>query len=99
MPTYVYEVITDDGSEGEIFEILQPMSAEPLKQHPETGQAVRRILQPPNIATRYTDKHLKSKLDTKNVEKQGFTKYERDKLTGKYHRTAGQNGPSMLDPQ
>ena len=38
MPTYVYQCIEDDGSEGEIFEVVQPMSADPLTKHPESGQ-------------------------------------------------------------
>ena len=98
MPIYVYEVITKDGSQGETFEAMQPMSADPLKTHPETGEPVRRVLQAPNIGTRYSERQLKSKLDTKSVEKQGFTKYEKDKLTGTYHRTAGTNGPETLRP-
>jgi predicted nucleic acid-binding Zn ribbon protein len=37
MPTYVYQVITDDGSEGEVFEVVQRMADAPLKTHPETA--------------------------------------------------------------
>jgi hypothetical protein len=30
-------------------------------------------------------------LTNENVEKHGFTRYERDKLTGNYHKTAGKD--------
>ena len=98
MPTYVYQVIKDDDSEGEMFEIQQPMSKDALTRHPETGEPVRRVYQPPNIASKYTPGHTKKLIDTGNVEKAGFTKYERDKLTGRYHKTAGKEGPATLNP-
>ncbi len=98
MPIYVYQVIRKDGSEGEIFEIEQSMSDAPLTTHPSTGQTVRRVYLPPNIASKYTPGHTRSLLDTKNVEKAGFTKYERDKLTGSYHKVAGEKGPATLKP-
>ena len=98
MPVYIYEVINKDGSGSEQFEVRQPMSAPPLTFHPETGVAVRRVYLAPNIASRYTPGATKRKLSTGNVERAGFTKYERDKLTGKYHRVAGKEGPSELRP-
>ena len=55
MPTYVYQCIEDDGSEGEIFEVVQPMSADPLTEHPETGQACRRIPARPTILGDWSD--------------------------------------------
>ena len=100
MPIYVYEVVKEDGSPGQMFEVEQSMKDPVLEIHPQTGEPVRRVYQPPNLATRYTPGSTKSKLETKNVEKAGFTKYERDKLTGKYHKTAGQDkrAPDVLKP-
>ncbi len=100
MPIYVYEVVRDDDREGETFEIEQPMSAPALTQHPVTGEPVRRVYQPPNLATKYTPGATRNKLENKNVEKAGFTKYERDKLTGTYHKVAGKdrNAPDSLKP-
>ncbi|WOO40967.1 hypothetical protein [Rubellicoccus peritrichatus] len=100
MPVYVYEVILEDGSGGQVFEIEQSMKDPALETHPQTGEPVRRVYQPPNLGTRYTPGSTKSKLETKNVEKAGFTKYEKDKLTGKYHKTAGQDkrAPDVLQP-
>ncbi|HAI10670.1 MAG TPA: FmdB family transcriptional regulator [Phycisphaerales bacterium] len=95
MPVYVYEVIHDDGEEGQIFEVMQRMSEEPLTQHPTTGQPVRRIIQPPNIATKYTSSHEKKTLSNENLAAKGFTKYEKAG-NGEYVKTAGE-GPKMIN--
>lgn len=96
MPVYVYETIREDGTPGERFELTQSMKDPALERHPETGERVRRVLLPPNLATRYTPGQTSSKLENKRLEKAGFTKYERDKLTGKYHRVAGSAGPAEI---
>jgi len=89
MPIYVYQEIREDGSEGELLEIEQPMSAKPLEKHPVTGRSLRRVYLPTTVNTKYTPGHTKQMLSEKNVEKAGFTKYVRDKQTGTYHKTAG----------
>jgi len=91
MPIYVYQEILDDGSDGELLEIEQPMSASTLKTHPLTGRPVRRVYQAPRVATKYTPGSTKKMLSEKSVEKAGFTKYVRDKQTGAYHKTAGKD--------
>jgi predicted nucleic acid-binding Zn ribbon protein len=103
MPIYVYEVVNedgkvvnDDGTGGERFELQQSMQEKALTEHPETGEQIRRVLLPPNLSTRYTPGDTRTRLDNKNVEKAGFTKYEKDKLTGKYHRVAGKGGPETI---
>lgn len=96
MPIYVYEVVEEDGSPGERFEVHQSMREAPLDKHPGTGLPVRRVILPPNLATRYTPGQTKDKLDNRNLEKAGFTKYEKDKLTGQYHRVAGKEGPATI---
>jgi predicted nucleic acid-binding Zn ribbon protein len=97
MPVYVYEVIQPDGRPGERFEVQQSMRDAPLDRHPATGQPVRRVLLPPNLATRHTPGSTKSRLDNRNLEKAGFTKYQKDKLTGRYHRVAGDKGPATIE--
>ncbi len=96
MPTYVYEVVKRDGAAGETFEAQQRMTDPPLERHPATGEPVRRVYVPPFLSSKYTPGQTKSRLDAKNIEKQGFTRYERDKLTGQYHKTAGKGGPSVI---
>ena len=97
MPIYVYECINPDGTAGERFEIHQSMKEDPLTTHPETGAPVRRVFLPPNLATRYTPGQTKERLDNKRLEKTGFTKYEKDRTTGKYHRVAGKAGPEVIN--
>ncbi|MHC4428599.1 MAG: FmdB family zinc ribbon protein [Planctomycetota bacterium] len=96
MPTYVYQVITDDGSEGEIFEVVQKMSDPPLETHPETGVPVRRIIQAPNIAGRWSESGTKQMLSDKNLDRLGFTKYQKTS-DGNYEKRAGK-GPSTISP-
>jgi predicted nucleic acid-binding Zn ribbon protein len=94
MPTYVYQVIKEDGSEGEIFEVVQKMSEEPLTKHPETGEPVRRIPQAPHIAGDWSDAATKRKLSNKNLDRLGFTKYERAG-DGHFEKKAG-TGPDVI---
>lgn len=95
MPTYVYQVITDDGSEGEIFEVVQRMSEDALTKHPETGEPVQRIPAPPTILGNWTDHATNQKLSNKNLDRLGFTKYERAG-DGHFEKKAG-SGPNVLN--
>ncbi|MGC6424789.1 MAG: FmdB family zinc ribbon protein [Lentimonas sp.] len=99
MPTYVYQEVLPDGSDGEAFEYIQRMADEPLKTHPKTGNPVRKVFHAPNVSNQYTEGATKSQLTADNVEKHGFTRYEKDKLTGKYHKTAGKDelAPDVVD--
>lgn len=95
MPTYVYEVIHDDGSGGETFEFIQPISAPPLTEHPETGQPVRRVLQPPFIGGSWSEGAMhKSTNDDKKLDRLGFTKYVKAG-DGIYEKRAGK-GPDVI---
>ncbi len=44
MPTYIYESKPSDGSAPARFEVIQRMTDEPLRFHPETGDPARRII-------------------------------------------------------
>ncbi|MEO1130536.1 MAG: FmdB family transcriptional regulator [Planctomycetota bacterium] len=92
MPTYVYEVITDDDSQGEIFEVVQSMKDAPLDAHPETGEPVRRIIQPPMIGGTHSEASEKNKLSDNNLDRLGFTKYV--KSDNGYDKVAGA-GPDL----
>ncbi len=94
MPTYVYEVILEDGEEGQIFEVVQKMSDPPLTVHPATGQPVRRLPQAPNLPKTWTDRQSKKMLSDKNIAAKGLTRYERG-ADGQYHKTAGV-GPKSI---
>lgn len=89
MPTYDYAVINQDGTLGERFEVFQSMSAEPLVKHPETGEPVKRMVSAPGLALNHSDASDKTKLSDSNLDRLGFTKYQRsgddtwDKTAGK----------------
>ncbi|MBI2422199.1 MAG: FmdB family transcriptional regulator [Candidatus Hydrogenedentes bacterium] len=95
MPVYTYQVIHDDGAEGETFEHVQGMSEAPLTEHPETGEKVVRVFQAPHVASRYNERVVKGQMDDKNLDRLGFTKYVRNGK-GHYERTAGKAGPERL---
>jgi predicted nucleic acid-binding Zn ribbon protein len=99
MPTYVYQEILPDGTDGEAFEYIQLMSDSALKVHPTSGNLVRKVFHAPNVSNKYTEGATNSKLSDENVEQHGFTRYERDKLTGRYNKTAGKdkNAPDVVD--
>jgi predicted nucleic acid-binding Zn ribbon protein len=96
MPTYVYQVITDDGSEGEVFEVVQSMHDDALSEHPETGEPVQRIIQPPNIGGAWSEgKTKESYQNNKRLGELGFTKYVKSG-DGHYEKAAGK-GPDTLN--
>ena len=95
MPTYVYAVINDDGTDGETFEVFQKMSDPPLTEHPETGKPVRRLIQAPNIAGRWSESRTKQLLSDSNLDRMGFTKYQKTG-EGQYEKRAGE-GPPTID--
>jgi hypothetical protein len=97
MPTYVYAVVNDDGSLGQTFEVVQKMTDEPLTVHPESGRPVRRVPQAAHVAGQWSDSAAKSKLSDKNLERLGFTKYQRSG-EGKFEKRAGA-GPDQISAE
>jgi len=94
MPVYVYEIINEDGSGGEQFEVVQSMKDEALTKHPETGEPVRKVIQSPMIGGRWSEAAHKKNLSNENLDRLGFTKYEKVGQ-GQYEKKAGQ-GPTEL---
>jgi predicted nucleic acid-binding Zn ribbon protein len=94
MPTYVYVVVHEDGTEGEPFEVVQKMDEPALEEHPETGKPVRRVPTMPNLPLNHSDAAEKSKLSNKNLDRLGFTKYEKAG-DGHYEKKAGK-GPDVI---
>src|SRR5436190_1172447 len=90
MPLYVYQVIEADGSEGEVFEVLQEMSEPPLTHHPDNGKPVQRLLSAPSTMRRFAPGNISDQ----KLDRLGFTKYQR---TGKgtYEKKAGA-GPRVI---
>lgn len=94
MPIYVYEVVLADGEPGQVFEVMQNMSDEPLATHPTTGQPVRRVVQPPHIGGQWSEAAGRQRLSDKNIEKNGMTKYVKAG-DGYYEKHAGK-GPDVI---
>ncbi len=96
MPTYIYETIGEDGSGGERFEVVQPMSEAPLEVHPESGKPVRRVFMPPHIGGgKWSDRAMvNSATDDNKLERLGFTKYVKSDQ-GKYEKAVGK-GPDII---
>jgi predicted nucleic acid-binding Zn ribbon protein len=95
MPFYEYEVVNEDGSAGERFEIQQRMTDPPLETHPETGAAVRRVISTPTIPGKWSDHAANRSLnDDKRLGELGFTKYVKSG-DGTYERRAGK-GPRVI---
>ena len=97
MPTYVYEILDKKGEPtGKHFEVVQSIKDSPLRKHPETGQAVRRAIVAPNLGLNMSAS--KARMSNKNLEKLGFTKYER-KGNGYMERVAGKEGPKSISAE
>jgi len=96
MPTYSYQVIHDDGSEGEVFEWVHRMSDAALTEHPETGEKVVRVFAAPHVAGYGNERLGKQQTSDKNLERLGFTKYVRNGK-GHYEKHVGK-GPEHLNP-
>lgn len=95
MPTYVYEVILPDDQPGEQFEIVQPISDPPLTTHPETGEPVRRVIQPVFVGGQWSDSSMHRRMkDDKKLDQLGFTKYVKSG-DGVYEKRAGK-GPNVI---
>jgi predicted nucleic acid-binding Zn ribbon protein len=94
MPIYVYEILDTKGRPtGEAFEILQPMKDDALTKQPGTGKPCRRAIVAPAIAGKWSGLN-KGTLSDKNLDRLGFTKYER-KGKGYMEKTAGK-GPQAI---
>ena len=94
MPTYEYVIINEDGSEGERFEVIQSMKDDALTTHPETDQPVKRVIAVPSLSLKHSDASDKTKLSDKNLDRLGFTKYQKSD-EGTWEKRAGE-GPDSI---
>lgn len=94
MPTYTYQVIHEDGTEGEVFEVTRRMSDPPLTEHPETGEKVVRVYVAPNLGGANSEGAEKARMSDSNLDRLGFTKYVRNGK-GHYEKRAGE-GPANI---
>ncbi len=90
MPLYIYQVIEADGSDGEVFEVLQSMSEPALTVHPENGKPVKKLLSAPNTITKFAAGNL----SPSRLGSLGFTQYKKAG-DGHYEKTTG-SGPDVI---
>jgi len=91
MPFYEYVKESEDGCKhcSQPFTLLQRLSDPALTHCPECGQAVRKLISPPNVVAGQAHR-----LKESNIEKAGFTQY-RKAGDGVYEKTAGK-GPGVI---
>ncbi|MDR2844882.1 MAG: hypothetical protein LBV28_02180 [Puniceicoccales bacterium] len=102
MPVYVYQTLNADGTDGDVFEIEQSAGDPPLTAHPLTGAVARRVFLAPHLAGQYNERRVRAQIgDADNLAQHGFSRYEKDKVSGKYHKTAGRDprAPQTIDPR
>src|SRR6056297_2089172 len=95
MPTYVYEVIREDGQPGEQFEIVQGIKEPALTVHPQTGEPVQRVIQAVFMGGSWSESAMsRSVKDEKKLDRLGFTKYVKSG-DGVYEKRVGK-GPDVF---
>lgn len=67
MPTYVYKGLES----GEYFEVEQSIHDDPLTHHPETGEPVKRVIQPVGVIFKGSGWYVK---DSRSAGSQGGKK-------------------------
>lgn len=95
MPTYVYEVMGDDGAVVGRIEAVQRVNEPRWTHDPVTGRPVRRIITGVTLCLRHAQGQVERSLSREHLERHGFTRYEREG-SGSYVRTAGHEGPEQL---
>ena len=95
MPTYVYQVIREDGEPAEQFEIVQSIKEPALTEHPETGEPVERVIQQVFAGGIWTESSMQRRLkNDKKIGDLGLTKYVKAG-DGVYEKRAGK-GPDII---
>jgi predicted nucleic acid-binding Zn ribbon protein len=96
MPIYEYEYLDKKGEgTGKTVELVQAMAEDAYTKHPESGEPIRRVISVPRIAGKWSDMKAKGQLSNENLDRLGFTKYEK-KGDGYMERVAGKEGPKSI---
>lgn len=90
MPIFTYTILNPDGSDAGTLEIEQSLQDAPLTHHPLNGLPLRRKITSAGLVTKHGEGEIKRKTrDSQELARLGFTRYERDKSSGRYYKTAG----------
>lgn len=95
MPIYEYEHIEKPCKLGDVFDIQQSMSDNPLTRCPDCEGPVRKIISRPNINTPKTNSELRDLGFTKLVKRDDGV-YENVTARGSDHRMVMRDKPETL---
>ncbi|MDR2769064.1 MAG: hypothetical protein LBB19_00690 [Puniceicoccales bacterium] len=97
MPWYLYRVLLPNAvrSDCPIIEMHHGCN-ERVIVDPYSGHPLERVYTAPNLSKGYSESHTKKLLSNDNLAKKGFTKYVRDKSSGCYVKSVGQQGPNLF---
>ncbi|WP_457630070.1 FmdB family zinc ribbon protein [Oceanithermus sp.] len=77
MPTYVYKGLES----GEYFEVEQSIHDDPLTHHPETGEPVKRVIQPVGVIFKGSGWYVKDSRSQNSAGKPGNQEKSKSKTT------------------
>lgn len=97
MPLFCYRVLNGKQPE-ELIEVEQSLDSPPLTHHPVTSEKIVRVVQSSNLVLQHGDRMESKKLTADNLEKHGFSVYEKNSDGSKYQRTIGKSGPDSIPP-
>ena len=97
MPIYQYQIVNGKNPP-EVIEIEEHYDAPPSTQHPITKEPIKRIIGSPSLVLKHSSQIENRYLSKENLEKHGFLRYEKNANGEGYDRTAGEVGPSSLQP-
>ena len=97
MPIYQYQILNGKNPP-EVIEIEEHYDAPPSTLHPITKEPIKRIIGSPSLVLKHSSQIEKHSLSKENLEKHGFLRYEKNSSGDGYDRTAGESGPSSVQP-
>jgi hypothetical protein len=97
MPWYLYRVLLPNTAQEDcpIIEMYHRYN-EHVTLDPHSGHPLKRVYTAPNLSKGYSESHTKKLLSNANLARKGFTKYVRDKSSGCYVKSVGQQGPNVF---
>ncbi|MDR0393190.1 MAG: hypothetical protein LBH52_03100 [Puniceicoccales bacterium] len=97
MPWYLYRVLLPKTARENcpIIEMYHGCN-ERVTLDPNSGHPMERVYTAPNLSKGYSESHTKKLLSNANLARKGFTKYIRDKSSGCYVKSVGQQGPNVF---
>ena len=97
MPIFRYRVLNGKNPE-HFIEVEQSLKEPALDLHPITKEKIERVVKSSSLILKHADRIERQKLNPKNLEKNGFSLYERAGEGNNFQRTVGHTGPKSISP-